>query len=67
MSSLYEQLPDDLLAGFYVEISKNIKKGVLSEAMYHEIALIEEAAEKRRVSELDLHEIYQKQIKPLYK
>lgn len=66
MSSLYEQ-PDDLLAGFYVEISKNIKKGVLSEAMYHEIALIEEAAEKRRVSELDLHEIYQKQIKPLYK
>ncbi|RWR12580.1 hypothetical protein QNH23_16600 [Siminovitchia fortis] len=67
MSSLYEQLPDDLLAGFYVEIRKNIKKGILSETMYHEIALIKAAAEKRGVSERELYEIYQKQIKPLYK
>lgn len=65
--SLYEKLPDDLLAGFYGEISKNIKKGILSEVMYHEIALIKAAAKKRGISELGLQEIYQKQIEYQYK
>ncbi|MGG2063741.1 MULTISPECIES: hypothetical protein [unclassified Bacillus (in: firmicutes)] len=54
----YKELSDDLLAGFFVEISRNIKKGILSKAMYHEIALIRAVAEKRKLSELDLKKIY---------
>ncbi|ASS92904.1 hypothetical protein [Peribacillus simplex] len=56
--SLYEELPDDLLAGFFMEISKNIKKGILSEAMYYEIGLIKRAANKRGLSEMNLRAIY---------
>ncbi|WP_144641366.1 hypothetical protein [Bacillus cereus] len=52
--SLYNQLPDNLLAGFFMEITKNIQKGILSEAMYHEITLILRAARKRNFSKLDL-------------
>ncbi|MED2760733.1 hypothetical protein P4283_01285 [Bacillus thuringiensis] len=61
--SVYEQISNDLLAGFYVEIKKNIQRGILSEAMYHEIALIREVAEKRNLSERDLEKIYEEQIK----
>lgn len=65
--SLYEQLPDDLLAGFFVEINKNIDKGIPSEAMYHEIDLIRAAAKKRGMSEGDLQRIYLEQINSHYK
>ncbi|MGG3912231.1 hypothetical protein [Peribacillus simplex] len=35
--SLYDKLPFELLAGFYFEINKNIEKGILSDAMYHDL------------------------------
>ncbi|MED3038605.1 hypothetical protein CBR56_29710 [Bacillus thuringiensis] len=60
--SVYEQLSDDLLAGFFVEINKNIQRGILSEGMYYEISLILLVAENRNLSEQDLENIYQKQI-----
>ncbi|AFQ16450.1 hypothetical protein P9Y62_06225 [Bacillus thuringiensis] len=60
--SLYEQISNDLLAGFYVEIKKKIQKEILSEAMYHEITLIREVAEKRNLSERDLERIYEEYI-----
>lgn len=63
--SLYKQLPNDLLAGFFVEISKNIEKGILSAAMYSEIAIIKAAADIRGLSERDLRKIYQSEIVPL--
>ncbi|OQR53293.1 hypothetical protein CDB3_30970 [Bacillus sp. CDB3] len=65
--SLYDQLPDNLLAGFFMEINKNIQTGVLSEAMYHEIALIQMAAQKRNLSEVDLKDIYQQKVEPQLK
>lgn len=49
-SSLYDKIPLVLLTGFFYEINKNIHKGILSKAMYHEIRLIEKAALKRGVS-----------------
>ncbi|KON68699.1 hypothetical protein AKG34_07710 [Peribacillus butanolivorans] len=49
-SSLYDRLPLDLLTGFFYEINKNIEKGILSNAMYHEIRLIEQSALKRGIS-----------------
>ena len=49
-SSLYDELPLELLAGFYYEINKNIEKGILSGAMYHEIRLMEQTALKRGIS-----------------
>lgn len=49
-SSLYDKIPLVLLTGFFYEINKNIQKGILSKAMYHEIRLIEKAALKRGVS-----------------
>ncbi|MGE6964246.1 hypothetical protein ACQKIW_31400 [Bacillus thuringiensis] len=58
--SLYEKLPDKILAGFFMEINKNIQTGILSDAMYHEITLIKKAAQKRNLSESDLKGIYQK-------
>ncbi|MGE0993073.1 hypothetical protein ACQGR0_07315 [Bacillus sp. GMa5/2] len=61
--SLYEQLPDDILVEFFIEINKNIQAGILSEAMYHEIYLIQMVAEKRKLSEVDFKNIYQNQIK----
>ncbi|OXT15238.1 hypothetical protein B9K06_22270 [Bacillus sp. OG2] len=54
-TSIYEKLPDELLGGFYCEILRNIEKGVLTEAMYHEIDLINTAAAKRGLSPSDLH------------
>ncbi|CDN39366.1 hypothetical protein [Bacillus thuringiensis] len=65
--SLYGQLPDDLLAGFFMEINRNIQTGILSEAMYHEIALIQIAAQKRNLSESDLKDIYEKRVEPQLK
>ncbi len=47
--SYYEKLPNDLLVAFYQEINKNIKKGILTEAMYNELKLIEEVARKRNI------------------
>ncbi|GGB62080.1 hypothetical protein [Fictibacillus barbaricus] len=41
--------PLELLAGFYYEINKNIENGILSDAMYNEISLIEQAALKRGI------------------
>jgi hypothetical protein len=52
--SLYEKLPTDVLAKFYYEIQKNIDRGVLSNAMYHETNLIKMEAEKRGLSLLEL-------------
>ncbi|MGE7609818.1 hypothetical protein ACQKML_24925 [Peribacillus frigoritolerans] len=49
-SSLYDKLPLELLAGFYYEINKNIEKGILSGAMYHEIRLMEHTALRRGIS-----------------
>ncbi|OQR54879.1 hypothetical protein [Bacillus sp. CDB3] len=65
--SLYDQLPDDLLAGFFMEINKNIQTGILSEAMYHEVALIQIATQKRNLSESDLKDIYEKRVEPQLK
>ena len=56
--SSYDKLSDQLLAGFFVEINKNIKKGMLSEAMNYEIALIQAAADKRGLTKLDLQKLY---------
>ncbi|MFS0644643.1 hypothetical protein [Siminovitchia sp. 179-K 8D1 HS] len=58
--SSYDKLSDQLLAGFFVEINKNIKKGMLSEAMNYEIALIQAAADKRGLTKLDLQKLYLK-------
>ncbi|PAL05860.1 hypothetical protein [Peribacillus simplex] len=55
-SSLYDKLPLDLLAGFYFEINKNIEKGILSYAMYHEIRLMEQSALRRGISLEYLHD-----------
>ncbi|WP_375091265.1 hypothetical protein ACDZ29_27960 (plasmid) [Peribacillus sp. RS7] len=54
-SSLYDKLPVELLAGFYFEINKNIEKGSLSDAMYHEIRLMEQIALRRGISLEYLH------------
>lgn len=59
---LYDQIPNDLLAGFFVEIQKNIAKGVLSAAMYQEIELIRKSADRRGLSESDLREIYNRDL-----
>ncbi|MGG0414016.1 hypothetical protein [Peribacillus simplex] len=55
-SSLYDKLPLELLAGFYYEINKNIEKGILSDAMYHEIRLMEQTALRRGISLEYLHD-----------
>lgn len=47
--SLYDNLPLNILAGFYYHIFTNIEKGILSSAMNHEINLIKQAADKRGV------------------
>lgn len=43
--SLYEELPLEFLAGFFYQIHRN-DNGILSNAMYHEIKLIERIAIK---------------------
>ncbi|MGG3477641.1 hypothetical protein ABES21_08985 [Peribacillus frigoritolerans] len=55
-SSLYDKLPSGLLAGFYFEINKNIENGILYDAMYHEIKLMEQAALRRGISLEYLHD-----------
>lgn len=47
--SLYQKLPDDLLVQFYYEIRKNMNRGVLTNAMYHELDLIKIEARKRGI------------------
>ena len=47
--SLYDELPCYTLAGFSHEIKQNIQKGILSDAMCHEIKLIEQAGIKNGV------------------
>jgi len=47
--SLYDELPCHILAGFSYEIKQNIQKGILSNAMYHEIKLIEQAGIKNGI------------------
>lgn len=54
--TLYDRLPIAMLAGFYYHIYKNIEDGILSNAMYHEISLIEQVAEKRGISLTHLYE-----------
>jgi len=49
-NALYEKLPNDLLVQFYVEIIKNINKGILTDAMYYELDLIKEMASKRELT-----------------
>ncbi|EOP32202.1 hypothetical protein [Bacillus cereus] len=60
--SLYKQLSDTLLVGFFIEINKNIAKGILSTAMYQEIDLIKIEMKKRNISEIDSQKIYQEYI-----
>jgi len=60
--SLYKQLSDALLVGFFIEINKNIAKGILSTAMYQEINLIKTEMKKRNISEIDSQKIYQEYI-----
>ncbi len=54
--SLYDRLPIAMLSGFYYHISKNIEDGILSDAMYHEISLIEQAAAKKGISLIHLYQ-----------
>ncbi|WHY99337.1 hypothetical protein QNH37_09365 [Peribacillus simplex] len=44
------------MAGFYYEINKNIEKGILSAAMFHEIRLMEQTALRRGISLKYLHD-----------
>ena len=48
--SFYDKLSTEMLAGFYYHINKNIEKGILSSAMYHEIDLIKHVARKKGIS-----------------
>ncbi|KZD40803.1 hypothetical protein B4083_1869 [Bacillus cereus] len=64
--SLYKQLSDALLVGFFIEINKNIAKGILSTAMYQEIDLIKNEMKKRNISETDSQKIYQEYIQSQY-
>ncbi|MGH0590550.1 hypothetical protein ACQVQY_31930 [Bacillus mycoides] len=64
--SLYKQLSDALLVGFFIEINKNIAKGILSTAMYQEIDFIKNEMKKRKISEIDSQKIYQEYIQSQY-
>jgi hypothetical protein len=55
LSSLYDELSVDLLSSFYYEIKKNIEKGILTEAMYFELNLIEKATIKKGIAIEELH------------
>lgn len=48
--SFYDNLSTEMLAGFYYHIKKNIEKGILSNAMYHEINLIKQVATKKGIT-----------------
>jgi hypothetical protein len=45
--SFYDRLPLEMVAGFFYQIHKNIDKGILSDAMHHEIKLLERTAKRR--------------------
>lgn len=53
--SLYERLPDNVLADFYFEIQKNLNRGISTERMNHELTLIKSEAEKRGLSISSFH------------
>lgn len=53
--SLYDELPLEVLAGFYYYINLNIDNGILSDAMHSEIKLIECTAKTRGISLEELH------------
>ncbi|MCW9133938.1 hypothetical protein OF830_24210 [Bacillus paramycoides] len=65
--SSYKQLTNALLIGFFIEINKNIEKGILSDAMYYEIDIIKMEMEKRHLTEVDLQKIHKEYIKYEYK
>ncbi len=46
----YDCLPLNVLVGYYYYINKNIKKGILSNAMYYEIDLMKQAANRKGIS-----------------
>ena len=54
-TSCYEKLPLEMLGGFYYYINKNIEDGILSDAMYNEINLIQQVADKKGISLTDLY------------
>jgi hypothetical protein len=62
---LYEELPTNLLAGFYFEILKNINMGILSENMYSELELIETATASRGITLEVLLKIYNTETQQL--
>lgn len=55
--SLYDKLPQEMLAGFYYHINKNIEKGVLTDSMFHEIRLIKHVATKKGFSLKELYNL----------
>ncbi|WP_101842768.1 hypothetical protein [Halobacillus sp. Marseille-P3879] len=46
----HDNYTTDELVGLYYELLKNIYTGLLTEAMFNEIEMIEKAAEKRNMS-----------------
>ena len=54
--SIYDKLPLELLVRFYYEINRNIQKGILTDAMYHEIRLIEQTVLRRGISLENLYD-----------
>lgn len=55
--SIYDELPLEVLAGFFYYININIDKGFLTDAMKTEIKLIESIAKTRGIP---LEELYEK-------
>ncbi|MFC7062642.1 hypothetical protein [Halobacillus seohaensis] len=53
--SAYDDVPLDLLRGLYAEIYKNIQKGNLTEVMYSELDLMQQAANRKGVRFLPTH------------
>ncbi len=47
--SAYEKASNVLLSGLYYEIQRNIKRGILSDNMNHELELIAIVAKRRGV------------------
>lgn len=51
----YDSLPLEILVEFYYYIIKNIEEGILSHAMYYELNLIKQVAEKKGISLIYLY------------
>ncbi|MFC7062352.1 hypothetical protein [Halobacillus seohaensis] len=49
VTSVYDDIPLELLMGLHDEIHKNIKKGILSEVMYSELHLMKDAAKRKGI------------------